>query len=530
MAKLDIDNPTETTTEEEKRQRLSLSSLDNPDPQSSKFSIEHDKLDKHSYKNMKRSSQKLDETVDEISRDFPTMDELSQDIFFSFYKYNPEMVDRENMKASHSFNHDIMEKSMNTKQYEKLRNYTQVDDMQSAISTVSFLYHLEESGMLDKFKDDINDMQQRQEQIDDLSEELKNFDDIPKSELSTRDTETELRERIKSLKKEQESMKQKVREKMDRNTSQNREAVRQSLEKAKEDSNSVDDMIRGWGLSNKEEKSLSWEDKMDLVKQIQDNEKLKKIAKMIGRMKRLMMSQQKSKVNKVPEEVQNIKQGNDLSHMLPSEALYLLSDKSKKYWYKKLSSHELLQYELKGKERKGEGAIIACVDTSGSMEGDREIWAKSVSIALYNLARRQNRDFYGILFSNASSPEEALKEIEIKYDEGSERTEKIMDFLQSFLDGGTNFNYPLRRAVDVIKTNQDYKKADILFVTDGQAKVDSAVLEDIERLKERLDFSIYGIGVGFDAGGLKDFADNIFSVNDIMDEGNEVAEDIFQFI
>jgi hypothetical protein len=65
---------------------------------------------------------------------------------------------------------------------------------------------------------------------------------------------------------------------------------------------------------------------------------------------------------------------------------------------------QLLLYSLRGIEEKGRGPVIVCLDGSSSMMGDKEIWAKALTLTLLEIARRQRRLFRSICFSSAGSP------------------------------------------------------------------------------------------------------------------------------
>jgi uncharacterized protein with von Willebrand factor type A (vWA) domain len=73
------------------------------------------------------------------------------------------------------------------------------------------------------------------------------------------------------------------------------------------------------------------------------------------------------------------------------------------------AEQRLFVYNTRGEDIAGQGAIIACVDCSGSMARvmpggvSGEAWAKACAMALLDQARTARRDFAGILFSPAGS-------------------------------------------------------------------------------------------------------------------------------
>lgn len=112
----------------------------------------------------------------------------------------------------------------------------------------------------------------------------------------------------------------------------------------------------------------------------------------------------------------------------------------------------LMLYDTQGEQTTGQGAVIACVDTSHSMytEGPggitREAWSKACALALLDQARHAGRDFVGILFS-------AADKIQVFRCPGDRPAgiADVLDFAETFLGGGTDFQRPLGTAVEVLE-------------------------------------------------------------------------------
>ena len=118
-------------------------------------------------------------------------------------------------------------------------------------------------------------------------------------------------------------------------------------------------------------------------------------------------------------------------------------------------------YEIEGKQKKGKGPIVTCIDSSGSMDGTPEIWAKAVALTLLEIAKEQKRDFFCIHFSSGyrgnnlhtnSFPKDAPFEIE-----------QLIDMAEYFEAGGTEIEPPLDLSREKIGTETNYEKADIIF-------------------------------------------------------------------
>jgi len=78
----------------------------------------------------------------------------------------------------------------------------------------------------------------------------------------------------------------------------------------------------GWGLGSGELQKMPIEQKLELAKRLQTR-KFKFMAQVIGRMRRLAVHKQKTKLNQSRDEIHNVGIGNDLSRVLPIELVQL---------------------------------------------------------------------------------------------------------------------------------------------------------------------------------------------------------------
>src|SRR5207245_9845248 len=88
---------------------------------------------------------------------------------------------------------------------------------------------------------------------------------------------------------------------------------------------------------------------------------------------------------------------------LPPEPLPLHHPVLHRDFARGLIEGRLRSCAVRGDER-GRGPMIVCLDGSGSMAGDKEIWSKAVALTLLEIARRQRRLFRFICFSSADTP------------------------------------------------------------------------------------------------------------------------------
>src|SRR2546428_13108223 len=103
-------------------------------------------------------------------------------------------------------------------------------------------------------------------------------------------------------------------------------------------------------------------------------------------------------------------------------------------FYSKVVTHSLLIYELWRREEEPR-PVYLCIDTSGSMAGEKEGWAKASALALAHLALAEDRPAEVVLFGAAA---DSLRVVSIRpEDEGSTRPGNLSDAAACFIRGTT---------------------------------------------------------------------------------------------
>lgn len=174
-----------------------------------------------------------------------------------------------------------------------------------------------------------------------------------------------------------------------------------------------------------------------------------------------------------------------------------------------------MQYEQLGKEELGKGPIILCLDQSGSMD-HLDTQSKGFALALMSIARRQRRDFCLILFSTKTKT--------FKYERGKITTRDMVQLAETFLGGGTRFDKPLEEALRVIEESC-FKKADVVFVTDGEAYLRTSFIESFNRTKKEKEFNVLTLLIESDSssdkeGIVRTFSDKVVEIQNFDEEGS----------
>ena len=276
----------------------------------------------------------------------------------------------------------------------------------------------------------------------------------------------------------------------------------------------VSDLCEAWGLGTRENCQVAFQNKKDAIERIRRSSKLHKLTDLVGKFKESAIVEQKKKAKHGAVEIKGVTTGDKIQDALPSDRMNLCNDTTKKDFYRRMSEHGLLQYSKEAHKQKNKGPIIVCVDTSGSMSGDQEIWSKALTVGILEVAQMQKRDFACIIYSS-----HADKPIVIKKDEIA--PQKIIDCAERFHNGGTSFEAPLNEALELIK-DSTFKNADIVFITDGDCYVSDGFSRKFKQIKEEKDFKTLGVLVNMGRGhasdsSLKEFCDNVTLVSDIAD-------------
>jgi uncharacterized protein with von Willebrand factor type A (vWA) domain len=282
--------------------------------------------------------------------------------------------------------------------------------------------------------------------------------------------------------------------------------ARQAVKDAEKES---DEIGRFYDLSNPINSKDELLSKLELSKKLQQNPFLKKMVELAGRMKNKANSKLKQRTNYGRDAIVGIEKGNDISRLLPSELARFTDEDMSIFFCKDFTQENLLQFEMEGTESKMSGPVIVCLDQSSSMYGDCNLYGKAFLFGMYAIAKANNREFYVILFSSR------IQEYHI---ESEKDIFKVMD---SFMGGGTNFELPLLKTCEIIESNPMFKQADLIFITDGEGMLSDACKMKIKRIKEKLQFKILSLMIGYSDYILKEFSDKVFSIFNIYGNASD---------
>ncbi|MBG9730774.1 hypothetical protein ABD87_14845 [Lysinibacillus sphaericus] len=272
---------------------------------------------------------------------------------------------------------------------------------------------------------------------------------------------------------------------------QNNEDMQQSLQNkittARDEAEDLNDKVQDIFGKNSGNASASYDeiplsDKIELAELLRNVGSVKEIADWCGRFSFHARKKQKNK--KANTTIRSsITIGSEIELITPMELLHL-DDKDFEFdVLKRIAEGKFQNYSLKNRGQKAKGSLIICLDESQSMDG-LERQSKGFVLALMIIAKMQKRDVVYIPFSSSVGKVR-------KFPKGKFKTKDLLDMATSFMNGGTDFESPLRVAQEIIAN--DITDGDIIFVTDGREKLKKAFRDEFLRIKKKMDFNMFSL-------------------------------------
>jgi uncharacterized protein with von Willebrand factor type A (vWA) domain len=500
----------------------------------SKNSLQVSLYDQIIWDDILKSASNLSELCESGTKQYSPFTDLTEDLYLSLYKHTPEFMGAEDMMPTHKLNHEFVTKNaQESKEWKKLRISTRGDQTLSAVGAIcfgnEFQERISESEELKKQVEAANRMTKDRQRLQDFLNKAKLYSEAADKEPDPEQAK-ELMEKANRACRGATRVKKKIDELTEefqaslgsRETEKQIQFAFQEAAKAAQGKVScVKSALEVWGSEAGSLEYMPIDERLKLAEQMISNKKLRNIADLIGKNMNMISAAERIKVKADTGEIHDITIGNDLRRVLPSELALLARPATKLLFYQKYMERSLLQYDLQDFEPKGKGAMIVLTDTSGSMKGPRDEWAKAIGISLLFYAQDNNRCFEGIVFSG---PTQDMQEF--YFGPGEKNLEKTMGFATAFKGGGTNFENPINRAVEVISlannlnVTNGLKDADIILISDGISRVSEEFLDKLKKAKEKLKIKIHTILIQtMQEGYVSEFSDSIHHVQELDGTG-----------
>ena len=241
---------------------------------------------------------------------------------------------------------------------------------------------------------------------------------------------------------------------------------------------------RAWGDEHSDFHDLPPEEKLELASRLAADPLLLQIMELAGNWFGDALKQRRKRQQGATPD--GIEFGRDLPRMLGSELATLADPDLEDLWLHRYSTRTLQQYR-QGSTPCKRGPVVVCVDTSGSMD-EFEVASKALTIAVAKLAQRDRRPVRVILFSCDIEIYDAPQPMA-----GAPWLEFLAKVAHSFSGGGTDFDLPLEAALETITSHELYRRADLVFITDGDCEVSYDVEKLLANEKKKRGFGLYTV-------------------------------------
>ena len=252
-----------------------------------------------------------------------------------------------------------------------------------------------------------------------------------------------------------------------------------------------------------------------IYKRVRSSRKLLHITNLAGRFRRFAQSRQRQKASG-RDEATGIHQDGDPARILAHELVGLLDPETELSVLRRIAERQSWCREYGCQEPVGQGPMIVVVDESGSMSGERNETAKALALAMAWIAQRQKRWCVLIAFSGDTG-ERILPLLPGKWNE-----EELLDWLESYLGGGSDLDIPVREMPEFFERLKAPKgKTDFIFLTDAVCKIEKPDRENFRRWKKSVQARLISLVLSDEPGDLKHISDEVHLVRtlDVSETG-----------
>lgn len=480
----------------------------------------------HDLKTGDNTLAQIEETAEKKLRSFSA---LSRDVYQSFYSLLPKRNDDSALSATaRKFNAPILDSIFQSEDYPTLKSVCEGRELPAYEAAAEFIRETAE-----KLDDLLSDIGGEKNALNTL-EKLENAEDQAQKKLA------ELLGRMQQCKERNASLEQAVvdaanaaeskcrqveavAKMVDTNAAKNSEdissvisaAVSAAADKAEE----VQSIIAAWSDdSGNLEKS---EVNTALLETVRKSSVLKDIAKYLGRFREIFAQGKRNGYAYGRGEKYSLELGNDLSRALTSELAMLASPLTAPLFLRKYQRKQIKQYRRREPVYKGMGDIICCLDESYSTAGDPAAWGKAVALTLLEIAADGRRNFALIHFSGTGSCKADI------FRPGQYTMEDKMLAAETFLAGGTDFQTPMNKAVQLMRED-GFENADVVFITDGECRLPDDYLAELHREQAAHHFTVTGVLLDKDSPGmdfsLRSFCQNIYRTSELL--GDDIVREL----
>ena len=481
------------------------------------------KLEDRIYHDLRLNDETMDALEIQATEKLPSFSALSQDVFQSFYSLLPRKHEENALStAARKFNAPLLEHITQSEDYPTLKEICEGRELPAYEAAAAFLSNV--SGELDDLLPKLSGKHgavntlEKLEQAEassakKLQELLQQLEQSGQNNPTLNDAILKAANDVDSKHRQVDAVTKLIDAGRAKNQQSITAMVSQALGAATEKAEEVHQIISSWSSDpgNLQRTPLN----EDLLLRVRQSKMLREISKYLGRFREIFAQSKHNSYAYNRGEKYSLELGNDLSRALTSELAMLASPKTLPLFLRKYQRRQIKQYQRRESIYKGAGDIICCLDESGSTTGQPAAWGKAVALTLLEIAESESRKFALIHFSGPGN---------IRTDIFIPKQYTLEDKLraaETFLDGGTDFNSPLKEALRLMQ-EAHFENADIVFITDGECELSESYITELCAVQVERRFKMTGVLLDKDNAGmdfsLNSFCQNIYRTSELTSE------------
>ncbi|MCK6546530.1 VWA domain-containing protein [Myxococcota bacterium] len=471
-----------------------------------------------------------------IERILPHGEMLLRDLFFALYKLNVVLRPIDETSGAVLVHRRLLQAVLESPGLGELRKRTELSEVECA-AALPVLVDRIAAALAKEYRigprelAELAELADKEAELARLEAEREHLDELPEGALDAEDEEAleeSLDGDIEALSKEIAEARRSQAKLASNLTTSIEDTVEQHVKNLPEEIDDTAEQLRALGLGQGSDGRVPADRRMELGEKLLRSKKLKLLARLVGAFRGVAFEARRKRIAKTPQTAHSVHYGAHLDRLLPSEHLGVPRRRRALHldFLRRYVDGQLLEYELVGAADRGPMVIV--VDGSASMSGSKELWAKAVALTLMEIARRERRACLALIFS-AGDPLAEFELVGSKKKRGARARiadDEVLRFAEHFPRGGTEYEQPLRRALDAV-TEGRYRRGDVVFITDGEASVSPELVEEVKEKRKKHRFAIRGILVDVahhEGGVLEQFCDEVRRVSDL---GADALGDLF---
>lgn len=477
-------------------------------PELHRDTVVHERVDKGVLDDWKQRSTKLGAIYDEAPTNAEgdaiapeIWQDCLDDAFYQYFGYDePKVRAAGEVQESRQVNRTLHEKLSRSDDIAKTRPMTRNKAMESALALSGYAGSLAESwrNELSEHMERAEDLANQQQVIDDIEQQLAEMRELNQQAAEDGDPLPAEADAFKDLIERREKRVAAV-EEIKQSQNQNAVALQGAIQKAQAKAAAAGakaaeaaSQIPGVGIGKTpgQEANLPPDVMLELAAKWANSHVLKQIAEILGNLLPDMRTMRRTMRKGGYEEIVDIEFGNDIPVVLPSELARAAHPLMKFDFYKRFVEGQLQQYEMWSTEELKKGPMILVIDESSSMSGPKIIWAKALAIALVFIANREHRNAAVVCFGSVGQVDGYFFPRGRPVD-----PVELTKMAEHFFSGGTSTISGIEAAMQIMRDDAPFHKADLVIGSDG---ADDWTERDAELKAELKGMGVYihGVAIG----------------------------------